>query len=296
MMNEVFFRYRSLQGSLSDGVSFLTDRFWRFLYVSLPVGLPMGLVMALLALLGCWGCFHLSTALCWAFGCVLSLLLLLCCACYTGLIGRLMLRAAEGGVLDGIGFRHVYDGRWLRLSLRSLLVYVLEGVVVSVLALLWWLTGYILPSDEHVFFRWLCGGVLCVAGCIVLVPASWSLQSCLLGKGGLWHDMWHGYASGWLHWARVFSLSLLTGLLSMVICVLLLSSALVASMAQMGATQSELAGDTVDLSGWFPVLTGLVLFVSMFVSTLTLWLRLVPQGLLFVGSCISTIKENDGQG
>lgn len=276
-----FYRYRNLQACLSQGISFLTDHFWRLLYVALPVAVPFALLLTLLAMQACYGRFFLGETAGVVCCSVVVLLCLVAGSAYTAYIGCLMLRSIEDKPLVGIRFRLVYDGRFRRLGFRSLAVYALEAVGVGLFALVWWvLDGWLLGS-QPVFFSWLLAGLLAVVLCILLVPMAQCLQAALLLDEPLGRGLVRGYRLGMAKWGKVFSLSLLTGMVSGVVCALLLSPALVASLAQLGAIQSELAGDAAELPAAFPLLTAGILLVSMLVATLTLWLRVVPQALLF---------------
>lgn len=279
-----FYRYRNLQACLSEGISFLTDHFWRLLYVALPVAAPLAFLLMLLAMEACYGRFFMGPVQGLVCCGVLVLLCLLAASAYTAYIGRLVGRSAEDKPLVGVSFRRVYDGRFWRLGWRSLAVYVLQTVIVGAFALLWWALDAWLLAGQPAFFSWLLGGLLAVVLCVLLIPTAQSLQASLLLGEPLGRCLVRGYRLGMAQWGRVFSLWLLTGIISGVVCALLLSPALVTSLAQLEATRCALAGDVAALPEAFPLLTAAILLVSMLIATLTLWLQVVPQSLLFGSS------------
>lgn len=279
--SDTLFSYRSIGKCLSQGISFLTDHFWRVLWVSWPVAVPLAIVLAALAFHSCYLHFIVSPTADILLTCVLSVLALLAAAAYTGYIYRLIVRHAEGLPIEGVRAKKVYDKGFWQLSIKALIVSLVEIIVVCILIAIGWGLDRLLLASHPAFFHWVLASLVALVVMVVACPMTMCLPACALVEGKLPARLWAGFKLGWQRWTKVFSLWILTGIISGVVCCLLLSPAVVIAISQMQATQSELAGDVVSLPAGFAVYTFLILLISMLIASLLTWVQTVPQAYLF---------------
>lgn len=279
--SDTFFSYRSIAKCLSQGISFLTDHFWRVLWQSWPVAVPLALLSAAEVFHSCYLHFIVTPTADVLISCVLSGLILLSAAAYTGYIYRLIVRHADGLRIDGVRMRRIYDKCFWQLTLKALMVSVVEIVVVLVIVAFGWGLDRMLLASQPAFFHWVLGTLIALLMMVIACPMTMCLPACALVEGKWLTRVWAGFKLGWQRWTKVFSLWLLTGIISSVVCGLLLAPAVVIAISQMQATQSELAGDLVSLPAGFAVYTFLILLVSMLIASLLTWVQAVPQAYLF---------------
>lgn len=276
-----FFSYRSIGKCLSQGISFLTDHFWRVLWQSWPVAVPLAVVLAAQVFHSCYLHFVVSPTADVLISCVLSVLIVLATAAYTGYIYRLIVRHADGLRIDGLRMRRIYDKRFWQLTLKALTVNIVEMVVAGVIVVAGLGLDRALLASQPAFFHWVLGALVALVLVVAACPMTMCLPACALIEGNWIERLWAGFMLGWQRWTKVFSLWLLTGIISGVVCGLLLAPAVVIAISQMQATQSELAGDVVSLPAGFAVYTFLILLVSMLIASLLAWVQTVPQAYLF---------------
>lgn len=279
--SDAFFSYRSIGKCLSQGISFLTDHFWRVLWVSWPVAVPLAVVLAAQVFRSCYLHFIVSPTADVLAGMALSVLTLLALAAYTGYIYRLIVRHRDGLPIEGVRVRNVYDRCFWKLSLKALTVSVVEVVIVGLIVAVGWGLDRWLLASRPAFFHWVLGALVALVIVVVACPINMCLPSCALVEGKWFARLWAGFRMGCGRWAKVFSLWILTGIISGVVCGLLLLPAVVIAFSQMQATQSELAGDAVNLPFGFAFYAFLILLVSMLIASLLIWVQTVPQSYLF---------------
>ena len=276
-----FYSYRSVQQCLSQGISFLTDHFLRFLWVSCPVAAPLALLLALLVFHACYLRYYVGDQADIVLMAIVSLLILCCASAYIGFIHRLIVRHKEGLSFDRLPFRKAYDRLFWRLSLYALVVNLFTLLLAAVCTGFGWAVDHWVVGGRPPFFHWAWGSLIALLLILVLCPVNQCWAACALSGKSLWGALLSGYRLGWQRWAKVFSLSLLTSIIVCVVSLLLLSPAVVVALTQMSATQSQLAGDVVTLPAGFAVTTFLILFVSMVICSLLNWVQLVPQAYLY---------------
>ena len=286
-----FFAYRNLQQCLSQGISFLTDHFLRFLWLSCPVAAPLALLLALLVFHACYLRYYVDGPAATVLLAAASLLILLCASAYIGFIHRLLVRHKEGLSFDRLPFRKAYDRLFWRLSLYALVVNIFTLLIAAVCIAFGWAVDHWIIGGRPPFFHWAWASLIALLLILVLSPVNQCWAACALSGKSLWAALLSGYRLGWQRWAKVFSLSLLTSIIVCGVSLLLLSPAGVVALTQMSATQSQLAGDTVILPAGFAVSTFIILFISMAICSLLNWVQLVPQAYLYTSFSTQAASE-----
>ena len=286
-----FFAYRNLQQCLSQGISFLTDHFLRFLWLSCPVAAPLALLLALLVFHACYLRYYVGGPAATVLLAIVSLIILLCASAYIGFIHRLLVRHKEGLSFDRLPFRKAYDRLFWRLSLYALVVNIFTLLIAAVCIAFGWAVDHWVIGSHPPFFHWAWASLIALLLILVLCPVNQCWAACALSGKSLWAALLSGYRLGWQRWAKVFSLSLLTSIIVCGVSLLLLSPAGVVALTQMSATQSQLAGDTVILPAGFAVSTFVILFISMAICSLLNWVQLVPQAYLYASFSTQAASE-----
>ncbi len=269
MQEKPFDAYRSVGECLSSGVSLLTDCFLHRVRQLLPWMLLLAMVLTVAAV----GLCRPERLAPWCLG-LLAVAALGVLAAYQAAMCRL-LREARAQERQG------KNPKAVRLWGRMLVTDCVLTVAVCACCVL-----AVKAGGAY-------GLLVAVAGLLAAVPAMLCVPAVGLGDGGVLRDCWRGYCMGWRKWVKVFSLSLLTGLIMMVLGLLVLSPALVVMLIRFDASQTLLEGDAAVLPMAFRCLAPLLLFVSFFLMTLLLWLGIVPQAYLWA-AFRSAGEERDG--
>ncbi|MDO4994670.1 MAG: hypothetical protein Q4E32_06665 [Bacteroidales bacterium] len=288
------YQYRGVQKCLSEGISFLTNHFLRFVRLTLPVSLPFALVVAALIYLACDVTVVTDGTVLTAVAGGLSGLCVVLTVFYVALIYRLLQLNDEGYDMNRLTFRRLYTQALWPLFFKALgvtlLITLIEAVFCYAFQYIWQLT----PDDELISFASIVVGlvVLSLVALAVLTPLTLCTPGALLGKEGFFRDISTAYRWGWRRWGKVFSLNLLVGLIVWIVSTLLFSPAIVVGLMQRNATMSMMQGDAVDLPGGFGFWVAVILFVSAFIYTLLLWLQHVPVAYQYASAKVSDEEEH----
>ncbi|MCR4613643.1 MAG: hypothetical protein K5778_06555 [Bacteroidaceae bacterium] len=288
------YQYRGVQKCLSEGISFLTNHFLRFVRLTLPVSLPFALVVAALIYLACDVTVVTDGTVLTAVAGGLSGLCVVLTVFYVALIYRLLQLNDEGYDMNRLTFRRLYTQALWPLFFKALgvtlLITLIEAVFCYAFQYIWQLT----PDDELISFASIVVGlvVLSLVALAVLTPLTLCTPGALLGQEGFFRDISTAYRWGWRRWGKVFSLNLLVGLIVWIVSTLLFSPAIVVGLMQRNATMSMMQGDAVDLPGGFGFWVAVILFVSAFIYTLLLWLQHVPVAYQYASAKVSDEEEH----
>lgn len=288
------YQYRGVQKCLSEGISFLTNHFLRFVRLTLPVSIPFALVVAALIYLACDVTVVTDGTVLIAVVGGLSGLCVVLTVIYVALIYRLLQLNDEGYDMNRLTFRRLYTQALWPLFFKALgvtlLITLIEAGFCYAFQYIWQLT----PDDELISFASIVVGlvVLSLVALAVLTPLTLCTPGALLGQEGFFRDISTAYRWGWRRWGKVFSLNLLVGLIVWIVSTLLFSPAIVVGLMQRNATMSMMQGDAVDLPGGFGFWVAVILFVSAFIYTLLLWLQHVPVAYQYASAKVSDEEEH----
>lgn len=294
MEKSALYQYRSVQKCLSEGISFLTDHFLRFLWLTLPVSVPFALVVAALVYLACDVTVVTDEAMLKGAVCVLSALTFVLSAVYVALIYRLLKLDDKGYDMKHLSLRRLYSKSLWPMVLKSLVVFLLLMLAEAVFCVAAQYVQQVPTDDVMVTLATKIVGIVVIVlvAVAVLTPASLCLPGALLGKeGSFFRNILMAYQWGWRRWGKVFSLNLLVGLIVGVVSTLLFAPAIVVGLMQRNATLSIMGGDAVDLPSSFGVWVAVVFVVSAFIYTLLLWLQHVPTAYQYVTAKVSVDEE-----
>ena len=292
---EPFYRYRGVSKCLSEGISFLTNHFFRLLWLTLPVALPLAFAIgALLFVQSDESLFLYSSAgTVWTIG-LAAIAFLLFAALIATIFQLLVVRSREEEWWR-LRWRHVYGVDWLKRIIPTLVVYVLQACV---LALFVWVTfkisGLQAEKDElSLSVAKIVGYLVLAMGALaVLVPSSLCLPSAQLGEGGLFSLIWQGYRMGWRKWGKVFGLALLSSIIINVISLLLCSPAVLSFFVKKEAVASLLQGDAVALPSSFTFWASVLFVLTSYLISLVQLVGVVPQSFLYASIKSDEQTEN----
>ena len=290
----ILYRYRGVQKCLSEGISFLTDHFLRFVRLTLPVSIPFSLVVAALIYLACDVTVLTDGTTLMAVVGVLTGLCVALTAVYVALIYRLLQLQDEGYDMNRLSFRRLYTNALWPLAIKALGVSLLISVITAAFC---YAFQYIihLPLDEElvtIASKIVGLVVLALVAIALLTPLTLCTPGAMLGQEGFFRNIRTAYRWGWRRWGKVFSLNLLVGLIVEIVSTLLLAPAIVVALMQRNATMSIMQGDAVDLPAGFSVWVAIIFLASAFVYTLLLWLQHVPLAYQYASAKVADEEEH----
>lgn len=288
------YQYRGVQKCLSEGISFLTDHFLRFVRLTLPVSVPFSLVVAALIYLACDVTVVTDGTILMALVGGLTGLCVALTAVYVALVYRLLQLWDEGYDMNRLTFRRLYSKALWPLAIKALCVSLLISLITSVFCYAFQYIVKMPLDDELVTIASKVVGlvVLSLVALALLTPLSLCTPGALLGQEGFFRNVRTAYRWGWRRWGKVFSLNLLVGLIVWIISTLLFAPAIVVGLMQRNATMSMMQGDAVDLPGGFGVWVAVIFVASAFVYTLLLWLQHVPLAFQYASAKVSDEEEH----
>lgn len=289
---EPFYKYRGVTKSLSAGISFLTDNFLYIVKASLPFALVYaGLCtaisyilsnsMLLQTILGKVSSSSISAVTLGTILAVLIILLLFDFFLFNGLIYRLIHLYSHDIPLKRFSYVS---------TLKSAVKYSVKGAVFFCITfLIGVICGYIAMSpifinvEGNVMFFIKLGAVafLYLAIIVFALPFAISLPSIYLEKGGAFKNALKGYKRGLKIWGKLFCMALLLTLLIIFIMFVLSMPSIILINSYHAATLSQLNGDPVTMPLGFNLWYIVVLFITFYLNTFTLWLSQVPYCYLY---------------
>lgn len=292
----VFYSYRNIGKCLSAGISFFTDHFRHWLWITLPLAIPLALLLGVLLYLSSdMRLLAESSATYLTILGIDTVLIVLLTVVFEGLIYHLIYKHSQAIDMQSVTLRTAYDRRWLLFSLRSLLVSLLILVpvllvVCALVAVAVWAIDFQNAFEAVVFM--MIAIVLLFMLIIVLIPAQLCLPSVILGEGRFMQKFWTGYKWGWRKYGRVLGLTLLVGIGVSIISQLLTLPATVLMLLQQAATASQLAGDAVDLPSYLAPFAIIVLVLAGYLSVLLMFVGRTPMAYLYA-SVKTDIEEEE---
>ena len=290
----ILYRYRGVQKCLSEGISFLTDHFLRFVRLTLPVSIPFSLVVAALIYLACDVTVLTDGTTLMAVVGVLTGLCVALTAIYVALIYRLLQLQDEGYDMNRLAFRRLYTKALWPLAIKALGVSLLISVITAAFCYAFQYIIHLPLDDELVTIASKVVGlvVLALVAIALLTPLTLCTPGAMLGQEGFFRNIRTAYRWGWRRWGKVFSLNLLVGLIVEIVSTLLLAPAIVVALMQRNATMSIMQGDAVDLPAGFSVWVAIIFLASAFVYTLLLWLQHVPLAYQYASAKVADEEEH----
>ena len=290
----ILYRYRGVQKCLSEGISFLTDHFLRFVRLTLPVSIPFSLVVAALIYLACDVTVLTDGTTLMAVVGVLTGLCVALTAIYVALIYRLLQLQDEGYDMNRLAFRRLYTKALWPLAIKALGVSLLISVITAAFCYAFQYIIHLPLDDELVTIASKVVGlvVLALVAIALLTPLTLCTPGAMLGQEGFFRNIRTAYRWGWRRWGKVFSLNLLVGLIVEIVSTLLLAPAIVVALMQRNATMSIMQGDAVDLPAGFNVWVAIIFLASAFVFTLLLWLQHVPLAYQYASAKVADEEEH----
>ena len=292
--NGSLFIYRGVQKCLSEGISFLTDHFLRFVRLTLPVSIPFALVMAGLIYLACDVTMVTDGALLMGIVIALSALSTILTAVYIALIFRMLQLQDEGYDMNRLTMRRLYTKVLWPMSFKAIAVYILVTLLLAAFCAAYTYVWQVPTNDVTITMATKVVGVVVISliAIAVLTPTVLCTPGALLGQEGFVRNVWTAYKWGWHRWGKVFSLYLLVELIVGIVSTLLFAPAIVVGLMQRNATMSLMQGDAVDLPNSFGIWVAIVFVVSAFIYTLLLWLQQVPMAYQYASAKVSVDEEN----
>ncbi|MCD8235807.1 MAG: hypothetical protein LUD00_03955 [Prevotellaceae bacterium] len=276
----VFYKYRGTGKCISDGISFLTDHFFRFIRLTLPVSIPLAVLFAAYIYISCDMSMMQSVGMRY----VLSGLLLaafLVVSVQQGIIFRLLKLYTDKVDMKSITYGSLYKTVWgsVGKTLGCNLVSEIIGSIVIGLAVLIWL----MPVDgfEMGIVKMILLGIWLLAGAVMYIPYEISMPALIFGKKKFFPALWYGYVLGLKKIGKVMALFVVLFFLVGILLTLTLSPAIVIAMMHHSASFSMVVGDAVSLPDNFAVYSILILFLASFFSTLLTWMQCVPMSYLY---------------
>lgn len=276
----VFYKYRGVGKCISDGISFLTDHFFRFIRLTLPVSIPLAVLLAAYSYIACDMSMMQSASMRYVlYGLFLAALLV--SSVQQGVIFRLLELYSDKADMKSITYRSLYKTVWgcVGKVLGCNLVSVVIGNIVIGLGLLIWL----IPMDgfELNIVKMILLGIWLLAGAVMYIPYEISMPALIFGKKKFFPALWYGYVLGLKKIGKVMALFIVLLFLVVILLALILSPAIVIAMMHHSASSSLLVGDAVSLPDNFAVYSILILFLASFFSTLLIWVQCVPMSYLY---------------
>lgn len=298
LSSPAFYSYRNIGKCLSAGISFFTDYFRHWLWLTLPLAVPLAVLMGLQLYLS--SDMHLYAESAATFLTLLAanaVLLIILIVLFEGFVYHMINKHAQGIDLQLVTMRTAYTRRWLGLSLRALLTNVLVlipillVITVFVATAVWWID--LNDAIEAISFIAIAIIVLLIV-LLLLLPAQLCLPSVMLNKGSFFKSFWTGYKWGWKKYGRVLALSLLVCIGVAIISQLLTLPASVLLLLQQAATASKLAGDAVDLPSYLEPFAITVLILSSYLSVLLMFVERIPMAYMYA-SVKTDIEEEESK-
>lgn len=290
----VLYKYRGVQKCLSEGISFLTHHFLRFVRLTLPVSIPFALIVAALIYLACDVTVVTDGMVLTAVVGGLSGLCVMLTVLYVALIYRLLQLQDEGYDMNRLTFRRLYTRELWLLAFKALGVTLLVALIEASFCYAFQYILLLPPDDVLVTMASKVIGlvVLSLVALAVFTPLTLCTPGAMLGQESFFRNVCTAYRWGWRRWGKVFSLNLLVALIVWIVSTLLFAPAIVVGLMQRNATMSMMQGDAVDLPSSFGFWVAVVLFVSAFIYTLLLWLQHVPMAYQYASAKVSDEEEH----
>ncbi|MCM1312055.1 MAG: hypothetical protein NC206_01085 [Bacteroides sp.] len=277
---KVFNKYRNIGKCVADGISFVTERFFHFMRLTLPASIPLAAFSAICVYMVFDMSFMLLESKMYALGfigtgmVVVNVLL-------QSVIFRLVKLHSQNADLDAVTLTGMYKTIWsdfVKVLGYNILSSVILGLVTLVCILI-----LSIPENgiELSFVKYALVAVWLLVAWVFYLPYNVSLPALVCGGKTFFPALWHGYMLGLRKIGKTMALSVLTSLLMGVLFLLLLSPAAIIAMVRHSASYSMVVGDPVTLPDNFAVFSILILFVASFLSTLLEWVNYVPMSYLY---------------
>ncbi len=285
----VFYKYRGVGKCISDGVSFITDHFFRFMKITLPVSILLAIFCAAFIYIACDISLMLSEGVMYIIA-SLGIAVFLVYSVFQSLIFQLLKLHTKNVEMKNLALRNLYKSIW-GICIKIVGYNALLVVIGSIIALV---SGFILsiPLDGlgMDIVKYCIVGLWVLVAVVVCLPYGISLPALVFGEHNFFRALWHGYVLGLKKIGKVTALFIIVFFIVELISLLLLSPAIIISMVQHSASFSLVAGDSVHLPDNFAIYSILILFLASFLSLLLTWMYYVPMSYLYA-SFIHDVEE-----
>lgn len=289
---EAFYKYRGVIKCLSEGISFITNNFTHIIKLTLPVTLLFSAIAAgLIYLLSdsrllLFADTYLSTgnnSMLFSYIMILLLAVLLCIvSCFfIGIIYRCIVIHSHNLPLKNFKIMSVYKIA-VKYALKYYCYSLLLGIVGMAIGVII-TTPVLIPSDGNALLFAKIGitVVLMVAFIVLCLPFNISQPAIYLCKGKFFAAICYGYKKGMKIIGKIFCLSFLVGMLCFVIMMVLAFPSVIMINSYYSATLSQMNGDFVSMPSGFGLWYYLILFVTCYLYTFTIWIQSVPFAYLY---------------
>lgn len=309
---ESFYQYRSVTKCLSAGISFLTDNFFHLVKLTLPATLIFAAVLSgivyimsdsrvidLLMNVGLGDIVASQTTndfiitLLLKYGIIYFLCSLIYVVVYYffyGIIYReIVIRSHDLPLhkfapLPTYKIAAKYGLKFFCYSLAVGLLVVLSCLIV--------ICPLLIPTEGDIFGYIKVGisAILLMLFIFFALPLSLAVPAMYLEKGKAVKCAFLGYKRGLKKWSKVFCLSVLISVLCISVMFILSLPSIVMINSYYAATWSEMNGDPVSFPAGFHFWYFVVLFITNFLYSFTLWIQTVPFAYLY-----ASVKSDESQ-
>ncbi len=298
--NEPFFKERTIGKCVSDGISLISNRFWKIIKLALPVIAFAALCITVVTFVFCNAEMEMSVSENSLLYGLLMFMLLVPLALLTAFAYRCVDVYKERLNIFSVGYKYIYNKVFGRKTLVALVIFGIAALVILCFSLIMpplvnlFVPDETLPQQHYgispaslIVFTFFA-----VIFIIFYVPLIMAMNVMMINNHGLWSDFKKGYALGWKKWGRLFALDVMINVIVFVMAVFLLAPAYVISIMQHSATLSRLQGDAVDIPAYFSAITLLILFLSSLLCTVIFITKVLPHAL-FYANVVCEDKQED---
>jgi hypothetical protein len=298
--NEPFFKERTIGKCVSDGISLISNRFWKIIKLALPVIALAALCITAVTFVFCNAELEISVSenavLYGLMICVLLIPIIL----LTAFAYRCVDVYKERLNIFSIGYKYIYNKEFGK---KTLVAFIIFGIAAAGLVCISLIESSLINlfSADDAFPQQHYGispvslivfTFFAILFVIFYVPLIMALNVMMINNSQIWSDFKKGYALGWKKWGRLFALDVMINVIIIVMAVFLLAPAYVISIMQHSATLSRLQGDAVDIPGYFSIITLLILFFSSVLCTIIFITKVLPHAL-FYANVVCEDKQDD---
>ena len=298
--NEPFFKERNIGECVSDGISLLSNRFWKIMKLALPVIALAALCFTAVTFVFCNAELEMSVSESPFLYVFLIFVLLIPLALLTAFAYRCVDVYKERLNILSIGYKYIYNKEFGKKALVAFIIFGVAAAVMLCVSLIATPLINLFSADEpfpqqHYGISPVSLIVFTLFAILLIifyVPLIMAMNVMMINNHGIWSDFKKGYTLGWKKWGRLFALDVMINVIIIVMAVFLLAPAYVISIMQHSATLSRLQGDAVDIPAYFSAVTLLILFLSSLLCTVIFITKVLPHAL-FYANVVCEDKQDD---
>lgn len=275
-----FHKYRGISKCLSDGISFITDNFVTLVRLTSPLTIPFAAIVAILIYnLSINQNNHSTDSL--VVNISLVVLALLVISAIESIIFGLLKKKNENIDIRKIKFSELYTsvGNSITKTLSFNLIFFSILIVTYFLSV----TLYTFNSEsETINLLMIALSVLIkIVVFINIIPLTLSLPWVALENDNFLRSLFNGYKHGMKRWGKLFSLNLITNIITMILSLLMMTPTIVVSMIYHSASASKIIGDKIVIPEGFNIYAFIILFITGLITVVFIWLYLMPSAYMY---------------